>query len=274
MGHGATDKYDRLRGLLAEMGSAAVAYSGGIDSTLVAKVAFDVLGSRAMALTAVSPSLASRDRLEAERIAVDIGIRHVQIESHETDDPRYQENNSSRCFFCKTNVYEALIAHAEEQGIRNLADGTNADDVGDHRPGREAARQWGVRSPLQEAGLGKDEIRAIARELGLANWNKPAAACLASRIPYGTEVSSERLSQVERAEDVLVDLGFSELRVRHHDAVARIEVPPDRFESVLRHREYITAQLREIGYQYVTLDLAGFRSGSLNEMLRTNASRS
>ena len=188
------------------------------------------------------------------------------------EDPRYARNDPQRCYFCKTNVYECLVAHAREQGIATILDGTNADDLGDHRPGLRAAREQGVRSPLQECGIGKDEIRAWARELGLPNWNRPANACLSSRIPYGSEVTAAKLAQVEAAEAVLAAEGFRQFRVRHHGEVARLEVDRDELPAALAKSELLTARIRETGFLYVTLDLAGFRSGSMNDALRPSAS--
>lgn len=264
------DKLEKLQAILHDMGSVAVAYSGGIDSTFLLKVAYDCLGDRAVGLTAVSASLPEHERQEAEDIARQIGARHVLIESYETEDPRYLANASNRCYFCKVNVYDELVHYAQNNHFRFLVDGTNLDDVGDHRPGRQAARQKGVRSPLQEAGFTKAEIRELSRQLALPNWDKPAAACLSSRIPYGTTISVEMLSQVGQAELALRQMGFRQLRVRHHDQVARIELEPADFQAVLEKREEIVAALQSAGYLYVALDLAGFRSGSLNASLKPN----
>lgn len=264
------DKLQILQKTLLEMKRVAVAYSAGIDSTLLLKVAYDTLGKDVIGITAVSASLPSHEKEEAAQIAQQIGVRHVFVNSHETEDQRYLNNPTNRCYFCKTNTYEELFAYAQEIGFDILIDGTNADDVGDHRPGRQAAREFGIRSPLQEVGFNKSEIRELARKFGLPNWDKPAAACLSSRFPYGTIISIETLGQVEQAESVLRRLGFRELRVRHHENIARIEVPPADFTHVLAHHEKIVDALKACGYLYVTLDLAGFRSGSMNEVLENS----
>jgi uncharacterized protein len=262
-----SDKLQQLKQQLQEMERVAVAYSGGIDSTFLLKVAYDCLGDNTVALTAISASLPADEREEAEAMIRQIGAPYVPIDTHETSDPNYLANAPTRCYFCKSEVYDRLVDYAQREGYNTVVDGTNADDVGDHRPGREAARERGVRSPLQEVGLTKTEIRELARDLGLPNWDKPAAACLSSRIPYGTNITLQLLSQVEQAELALKRLGFEQMRVRHHDQIARIEVPPAEFESVLAQREQIVDKIKAVGYAYVTLDLAGFRSGSLNEVL-------
>lgn len=264
------EKLSALKSIFQEMGSVVVAYSGGVDSTLVLRLAYEYLGDRAVAVTAVSASLPAHELAEAEAIARGIGVRHVLVDSHETDDPRYLANAPNRCYFCKSEVYDLLVAYAHREGYACIADGTNADDAGDHRPGRQAARERGVRSPLQDACVTKDEVRALAQGYGLPNWDKPAAACLSSRIPYGNTITVESLSQVEQAEFALRQMGFSQLRVRHHDQVARIEVEAQAFEKVLQQREAIIAALKQAGYTYVTMDLTGFRSGSMNEVIRSN----
>lgn len=261
------EKLSQLQNILRTLNSVVVAYSGGVDSTLLLKLAHDLLGDQAVAVTAVSASLPGRERAEAEAIARQIGARHVLIETQEVADPRYQANTPERCFFCKSETYDHLVAYARQHGFQAIIDGTNADDVGDHRPGRQAARDHGVRSPLFEAGFTKAEIRTLAHQLGLPNWDKPAAACLSSRIPYGTAISLEMLSQVEQAEAALHRLGLKQLRVRHHGSVARIEIEPGDFPLLLEQRTQIVEALTAAGYTYVTLDLAGFRSGSMNETL-------
>ena len=267
------EKLAELEKIFRGLESVVVAYSGGVDSTLALKVAYETLGERAVAATAVSASLPEYERVEAEQIAQQIGARHILIESYETEDDRYLANAPNRCYFCKSEVYDVLLDIAQKEGVRHVVDGTNADDARDHRPGRQAAREHGVRSPLQEAGLTKAEVRRLARRYGLPNWDKPAAACLSSRIPYGKLITLEALSQVERAEFALHKLGFRQLRVRHHEQIARIEIEPEDFRQVLAQREEIVACLKGLGYTYVTLDLAGFRSGSMNEAIKANGRR-
>lgn len=262
-----TEKYQKLIEILAGMGSVLVAYSGGTDSSLVLKVAYDLLGDKVMALTAVSASLPALERQEAEQVAKQIGARHILIDSNEIADPDYLANTPNRCFFCKKETYGKLTVYAQQHGFNTIVDGTNADDTGDYRPGRKAANEYHVRSPLMEAGFGKPEIRQLAKELGLPNWDKPAAACLSSRIPYGTSITLNSLSQVERAEAMLHNLGLRQLRVRHHGEVARIEAEPDDFGHLMEHRIEIVNNLKAIGYAYVSLDLAGFRSGSMNDSI-------
>jgi len=268
-----TEKIDRLRNLLAQNENLLVAYSGGVDSSLLLKMAFDMLEECAVGITAVSPSLPAYEREQAREVARWIGARQVEIESHELEDPNYVENTPQRCFFCKNEVYSLLSGYAKENRYQAVVDGTNADDLGDHRPGRQAARELGVRSPLQEAGLTKAEIRTLARKMGLPNWDKPAAACLSSRVPYGTPISLEYLSRIEKAERALLDLGFREVRVRSQDQTARIEVQTEDFPALIRERERILRELKDLGYVYITLDLAGFRSGSMNEALTNHGRR-
>lgn len=260
-------KSRQLEALIRGLDHVVVAYSGGIDSTLVLKVAAAQLGDKAVAATAVSPSLATGDLEDAKTIAKEIGVRHVLLESTEVDDPRYRKNDSQRCYFCKTNVYDTLIAYAGREGFTWILDGTNADDLGDHRPGLRAAREHGVRSPLQECGMGKEELRNWARELGLPNWDKPANACLSSRIPYGSEVTPEKLAQVETAEAAVKAFGFRQFRVRHHGPVARIEIAREELGEAFAHAEALNDAVKAAGFLYATLDLGGFRSGSMNDAL-------
>lgn len=250
-----------------------VAFSGGVDSALVLKVAVDVLGSdRVLAVTADSESYPREELQAAVKFTDEIGLNgnHLVIRTEELENPNYAANAPSRCFFCKDELYTQLKRISEEKGIKHILDGCNVSDQGDFRPGREAAKKHGVRSPLIEAGLNKEKIREISRNLGLKVWDKPALACLSSRIPYGQEVTKEKLSKIEQAESYLRSLGFSQLRVRHHENIARVELEPTEFPKFLEAeiREKVYKKFREIGYLYVTLDLQGYRSGSMNEVLR------
>ena len=246
-----------------------MAYSGGVDSAFLALTAHQVLGPNALAVTAKSPSLAPSEFEEAKSLAERLGIRHLVIETREVERPEYLANNPNRCYFCKDELYTHLNALAADQQVPWVANGANRDDLGDFRPGLDAARQYGVRSPLVEADLYKAEIRECSKEMGLPVWDKPAQACLSSRIPYGTPVSVEALTRISQAESFLREMGLRQLRVRHHNTVARIEVAPEDFAIILDagNRERISKHFKSIGYAYVTLDLDGFRSGSMNEVL-------
>jgi uncharacterized protein len=262
-------KHDRLKAVLGELGGVVIAYSGGVDSSLLLKAAVDVLGPRALAVTATSPTYPAKEVEEAVRLARDLGARHRVIETDELAMESFAANPPERCYYCKTELFQKLIAIAREEGLPFVVDGANTDDVGDYRPGLRAGAELGVRSPLREAGLGKDEVRALSRELGLPTWDKPSFACLASRFPYGDRITADRLKQVAAAEQALRDLGFAQIRVRHHGDTARIEVDPTEFPAIIQpdHRARIVRAFRELGYVYVTLDLAGYRTGSMNEGL-------
>jgi pyridinium-3,5-biscarboxylic acid mononucleotide sulfurtransferase len=260
----------RLREILSGYQSVLIAFSGGVDSAYLAIAAAGALGNRALAVTADSPSYPDTHRQLALTIARDFGFLHEVIHTAELDRPEYRANPANRCYYCKDELYGRLAAIARERGIAVIVDGNNADDRGDYRPGRQAAREHGVKSPLDEAELTKDDIRALARAAGLASWDEPASACLSSRIPYGHEVTDERLRQIERAEAVLRDLGFRIFRVRHHDDTARLEIAKAEMPRALDPdvNARLVAALKALGYQYVSLDLQGYRLGSLNEALR------
>ncbi len=263
-----SEKYLSLKSIINRYDSAVVAFSGGIDSSLVAYVAGEVLGNNALAVTSGSASLKRSDLQLAETLGKDWNLSHEIIVTDELSKPDYRRNPVDRCFHCKTSLYTSLDVICKERGIDVIFNGTNLDDLGDHRPGLMAADNYQVCSPLVEAGFHKSDVRQLANELGLKNADKPQSACLSSRFPYGTSIDEQLLSQVEQAETVLESLGFTQFRVRHHGDLARIEVTEKELEKAMDHRLHINEALGDLGYRYITLDMIGFRSGSLNEGLK------
>lgn len=269
---GTAEKLAKLRSIFAEMDAALIAYSGGIDSTLVAKVAYDLLGDRALAVTAESPSLLPEDLEEASIQAVEIGIPHKMVQTHEMENPNYTTNPTNRCYFCKSELHDTLKPIALEWGYPYVVDGVNADDLRDYRPGIQAAQERGARSPLAETGITKLEVREISKYLGLPSWNKPAQPCLSSRFPYGEAITIAKLQRVGRAEIYLRQLGWQTIRVRSDGDTARIEVLPDQVTPFVLQTDLpsLIAAFKSYGFLYVTLDLEGYRSGKLNDVLPAN----
>ncbi len=263
------EKYDRLRATLRDMGQCVIGYSGGVDSTLVLKVAHDVLGDRAVAVTGDSEAFPQGEVDAATAVANAMGVTVTRVRTHELANPNFAVNTPDRCYHCKTELFSELQDVARERGIAWIVDGSHADDgkPGDHRPGMRAASERGVRSPLREAGMSKADVRALALHLGVPNWDKPSFACLSSRFPYGTTITPELLARLDGCEKFLRESGFRQFRVRHHDTVARIEVEPNDIPRLVELREAVNARFKELGYTYVTLDLEGYRSGKMNDTL-------
>ncbi len=264
-----SEKYDRLKALLQDLSRVLVAFSGGVDSTFLLKVAFDELGENVLAVIATSETYPEKEIQEATLLAESLKVRYRVIQSCEMENPDFVANPPDRCYHCKMELFSRMQVIADEENIPYVLDGANFEDTGDYRPGSRAAEELKVRSPLKETGFVKDEIRELSRHLGLPTWNKPAMACLSSRFPYYTRIHSEALGQIAQAEEFLRSLGLSQLRVRHHETIARIEVPPEDIARLMdpQLREAIVHRLKQLGYAYVTLDLAGYRTGSLNEIL-------
>ena len=260
------DRFDRMKDAVRRTGGALVAFSGGVDSTLVLAVAHEVLGDRAVALTSHSPSVPQAEREEARALAARSGARHLEVESREGDDPRYRENTTERCYFCKSELYRICDEASARLGLGAVLDGFNADDRGDHRPGHRAAGEHRVLSPLAEAGLTKDEVRAWSEAYGLQTWDKPQMACLASRIPYGTPVTPERLARIEAAEAGVRAVGLRQFRVRDHGPIGRVEVAAEEMEVAFARREEVARAVRAAGFALAALDLEPFRTGRMNEV--------
>ncbi|MBD2412509.1 TIGR00268 family protein [Nostoc calcicola FACHB-389] len=268
-----TEKFEQLRALFEEMEQALIAYSGGVDSTLVAKIAYDALGDRALAVTAVSPSLLPEELEDAKIQAATIGIRHQIVQTHEMENPNYTSNPVNRCYFCKSELHDTLKPLALKLGYPYVVDGVNADDLHDYRPGIQAAKERGARSPLAEAGVTKVEVRQLSQQLGLPWWDKPAQPCLSSRFPYGEEITVAKLQRVGRAEIFLRKLGWQNLRVRSEGDTARIELAPEQIKEFVLTTDLQTlvGAFQNFGFIYVTLDLEGYRSGKLNQVLNREA---
>lgn len=265
----AEDKFDELKEILKSMGSVLVAFSGGVDSSFLLKAAADVLKEKVLAVTAKSPTFPEREIKKAIEIAGILNVRHLIIESSELKNPLYLRNDSNRCYFCKTELFEDLKKIALSEKINFILDGQNYDDIGDYRPGMKAAAEIGVRSPLKESYMTKNDIRKLSKKLGLPNWDRPSFACLSSRIPYGTSISKELLEKIDFLENLLLDLGFTQVRVRNHDKIARIEILEEEMQKFNNKdiRMQIISEFKKLGYLYVTLDLEGYKTGSMNKVL-------
>ncbi len=261
------EKLRSLKNILESLDSAVIAYSGGVDSTFLSKVAFDVLGDKALAVTVKSEVHPQWEFEEAVELAKEIGFKHETISAEALSIPKFSDNPPDRCYYCKKEILIKLKEFARERGFKHVIEGTNLDDTGGHRPGMKALAETGVRSPLKEAKLAKADIRELSKRFGLPTWDKPSYACLASRFPYGIRITEEKITAVDKAETFLRDFGIKQLRVRHHDQIARIEVAEADMETLLQNRETIVSKLKGLGYAYVTLDLQGYRSGSMDEVL-------
>jgi uncharacterized protein len=260
-------KYERLQQALEGFGRVVIAYSGGTDSTFLLKTAIDVLGKEnVLAFIALSPTFTQGELEEAKETAEALGARYLVVETDEMTDPRYIENSRNRCYYCKAHLFAMVSSVAEKEGFPFILEGSNLDDTADFRPGRKACAEYGIRSPLLDAGLKKEEIRTLSRTAGLLTHNKPSNACLASRIPYGTSITGHILGKIAKSEDVLRKLGFNRVRVRYHGDIARVEVPETSFDAILLHRKEIVGAFKELGFSYVALDLQGYRTGSMNEV--------
>lgn len=260
-------KLENLKAIIKETGGAAIAFSGGVDSTFLLKVAYEVLGDRVIAITANSETYPKRELEEAKTFASTLGVKHIVIETLELEIEGFADNPPDRCFYCKHELFSKLTEIAKANGIQYVFDGSNYDDRNDHRPGMRAAKELGVISPLKQAEMTKDDIREVSKEFGLSTWNKPSFACLSSRFPYGTKITPEKLVVIGEAEDYIRDLGFTELRVRHHGDIARIEVGKADLARIIGFGDQITEKLKTLGFLYVTLELSGYKTGSMNYTL-------
>lgn len=262
------EKLERLKALIKNMESVIVAFSGGMDSTFMLKIAHDVLKGKCVAVTAISSTYPRRELEDAKKFAEDIGARHLIIESEELDIPQFRKNPVNRCYYCKKELFKKIKDVAKKEGIKSIADGSNLDDISDFRPGAKALAELNIRSPLKECCFTKKDIRDCSKKLGLCAWNKPSFACLSSRFPYGTEITKERLAKIEKAEEFLRAIGFLQVRVRYHGDIARIEVEKKDFPMLIENSEKITAEFKNIGFVYTAMDLKGYRTGAMNEAIQ------